>query len=217
MTQITQPADVHLKRAYGFIQEVERTTDDFRQRAISHGAQVDSDEPFLQGMAAAFKGNRQLNQQKAALTNDLQLANQEIDHAVNLDSDASIDTKDGTFGALQLRAMIAYISGQLEMIWGRTEEAKRFFSNSLEMGEFPDAHYMLGLLYESEYKSAEALKHFERCLELDPAGELSVPALREASAMRSYKKKFRGSWILLVLLLFLWIIPGVVYFIWKYK
>lgn len=218
MTQTAQPsADVHLKRAYGFIQEVERTTEDFRQRAIAHGAEVDTDQPFLRGMASTIKGNRQLNQQKASLANDLQLASQEIDRAVNLDVDAKIDTKDGIFGALQLRALITYMSGQLEMIWGRSEDAKHFFNGSLEIVEFPDAHYMLGLLHESDYQPAEALRHFERCLELDPAGELSVSALREASAMRKYKKKFRGSWLMLIILLFLWIVPGVVYFIWKYK
>lgn len=44
-----------------------------------------------------------------------------------------------------------------------------------------------------------------------------MSALREANAMRNYKKKFRGNWLLLVFLLFLYVIPGVVYFRKKYK
>jgi tetratricopeptide (TPR) repeat protein len=215
---MTQPsADAHLKRAYGFIKEVERATDEFRQRAIAFDAQIESDQPFLQGMVSTFKGNRQLKQQKASLLNDLQLASQEIDRAVSLDRDATVDTGDGTFGALQLRAWITYMNGLLEMIWGRSEDAKRLLNSSLQIVEFPHAHYMLGLLHEAEYQPAEALKHFERCLELDPAGELSVSALREANAMRNYKKKFRGSWLLFIFLLFLYIIPGVIYFWKKYK
>jgi tetratricopeptide (TPR) repeat protein len=215
MTQSS--ADVHLKRAYGFIQEVEKATEDFRQSAVAHSAQVESDEPFLQGMVSTVRGNRQLKQQKTALANDLQLANQEVDRAVSLDADATVETADGTFGARHLRAFITYMSGQLEMIWGRSEEAKRILNNSLQIVEFPDAHYMLGLLHESDYQPAEALKHFERCLELDPSGELSVSALREANAMRNYKKKFRGSWLLFFILLLFYIVPGVIYFLVKRK
>jgi len=215
---MNQPsADVHLKRAYGFIQEVHRATENFRQRAIAHDAQVESDQPFLQGMVASIKGNQQLKQQKVSLVNDLQLANQEIDRAVSVDREATVDTGDGTFNALQLRAIITYMNGQLEMIWGRSEDAKRLLNNSLQIVEHPDAHYMLGLLHESDYQPAEALKHFERCLELEPAGEFSVSALREVNAMRNYKKKFRGSWPLLVLLTFFYIVPGVIYFVVKYK
>jgi tetratricopeptide (TPR) repeat protein len=217
-TSMSQPsADVHLKRAYGFIQEVDRATENFRQRAIAHDAQIENDQPFLQGMVTTIKGNQQLKQQKSSLVNDLQLANQEIDRAVSLDREATLDTADGTFSALQLRALITYMNGQLEMIWGRSEDAKRLLNSSLQMFELPDAHYMLGLLHESDYQPAEALKHFERCLELDPAGELSVSALREANAMRNYKKKFRGNWLLLIVLTLFYIIPGVIYFWVKYK
>ena len=76
---------------------------------------------------------------------------------------------------------------------------------------------MLGLLYESEYKPIEALRHFERCLELDPDGELSVPALREANAMRHYRKKFRGQWGLFFLMLVFFFPAAIVYFVVKYK
>ena len=76
--------------------------------------------------------------------------------------------------------------------------------------------YGLGILHESDYQPKEALTHFERCLELDPAGEFSVSALREANAMRNYKKKFRGNWLLLVILS-CYIIPGIFYFKAKYK
>ena len=218
MAQAT--ADVYLKRAYGFIQEVENATDEFRRHAITHSDQVDnSNEPFLQGMVSTFRGSRQLKQQKSSLVNDLQLANQEIERAASLDSSATIDTREGTFGALQLRAITTYMNGQLEMIWGRSDEAKRLFFNSIQIVEFPGAHYMLGLIYESDYNSAEALQHFERCLELDPAGELSVSALREANAMRNYKKRFRGNWLLLAFLFFfpVPVVPAALYFAVKRK
>ena len=110
-----------------------------------------------------------------------------------------------------------FLSGQLETIWGTAQRAKELFADAAETFDFPDPHYMLGLLYEDEYKPAEALSEFEKCLELDPAGELSVPALREANAMRNYKKKFRGNWLILIILLCCWIVPGVIYFKVKYK
>lgn len=194
-------AEVHLKRAFGFIQEVERATESFRQRAIAYDAQMQSDQPFLEGMLSTLKGNKQMRQQKSVLANDLNLAGQEIDQAANADKEATIATKDGTFGVDQLRAIITYMSGQLEMIWGQSKDAKRLFNESLQIAEFPDAHYMLGLLHESDYQPAEALQHFERCLELDPNGEFSVSSVREANAMRNYKKKFRGNWLLFVLLM----------------
>lgn len=211
--------DVYLKRAYGFIQEVERATESFRTSAIAHSAQVDSNQPFLLGMVSAYQGNRQLKQQKVSLANDLNLAIQEIDQAASVDNEATIKTKDGIFGATQLRAIVKYMRGQLEMIWGRSEDAKHFFNDSLQIAEFPDAHYMLGLLHESDYQPAEALQHFERCLELDPDGEFSVSALREANAMKNYKKKFRGNWLLFIFLLCVPfpVVFGVLYFIVKRK
>src|SRR5262249_20650457 len=93
-----------------------------------------------------------------------------------------------------LRSFIQLMRGQLEMIWGTSRGAIQFLQNSVQIVELPDAHYMLGLIYESEYRPAEALAHFERCLEIDPAGDLSVSALRELNAMKNYKKRFRGSW-----------------------
>lgn len=218
---MTQPAaEDHLKRAYGFIQEVEHATESFRQRAIAHSAQIDGDQPFLQGMVSTIKGNRQLKQQKAALVNDLQLASQEVAQASSLDPNASITNKDGNFGSEQIRALICYMNGQIEMIYGQSEMAKRYFNDSLQIIEFPEAHYMLGLVYESDYSPAQALTHFERCLELEPSGEFSVSALREANEMRNYRKKFRGSWLLLFLLIFVPFPPfllAVVYFFVKRK
>lgn len=196
-------ADVHLKRAYGFLQEVEKATEEFRRRAIEYDAQLEADEPFLQGMVGSFRGAKQLKQQKASLVGDLQLAAQEVEKAAVLDQNATIVTPDGSLGITLIRAMIAFMHGQVEMIYGTGDNAKLFFNNCLQIAELPDAHYMFGLLYESEYKPAEALRHFERYLELDPNGELSVSALREANAMKNYKVRFRGSWgTFLILFLF---------------
>ena len=211
MSQIS--ADVHLKRAYLFIEQVENATESFRQSSLDLDSQVhDEDQPFLLGMVSLIKGDKRLDQQKASLVNDLNLANQELDQASRIDSEATIKTPNGTLTVTQLRAVSLSLSGSIEMIWGRSEEAKKLFNSSLQVDEYPDAHYMLGLLHESDYQPREALAHFERCLELDPAGEFSVSALREANAMRNYKKKFRGNWLIFILLLCLYIVPGVIYF-----
>ncbi len=210
-------ADVHLKRAYGFLEEVEGATEEFRQQAISYSNEMETDQPFLQGMISARRGSKQLQQRKGSLINDLQLADQEIDRAVRLDNEVSIETKHGSINAVVMRSLIAFMNGQLEMIWGNSERAQQLFNTSIQILELPDAHYMLGLLYESEYKPTEALRHFERCLELDPAGTFSVSALREANAMKNYTRRFRGSWGIFFLLL-LFFFPGAfLYFFMKRK
>ena len=199
MSQIT--AEVHLKRAHGLIADVEKATEEFRRSAVQHDAQLDADGPFLQMMVTSFTGKRALAQQKATLLGDLQLANGELDHAAGLNPEATIETKDGVVGIKTLRAEILYVNGQLELFSGGSVKAKELFARTIQLVDFPDVHYMLGLIYEDEYKQAEALKEFEKCLELDPGGDMSVPALREANAMRNYKKKFRGSWGTFILLL----------------
>jgi tetratricopeptide (TPR) repeat protein len=209
-------AELHLKRAYQLIGGVEKAAEGFRASALAHNERLDADQPFLDMMVTGFKGKRQLEQQKSTLLRDLQLGNEEIDRAAALDLNARIDTEDGALGIEQLRAMIWYANGQLELIWGSPQKARGLFTNAIQLVDFPDAHYMLGLIYEDEYKPAEALKEFEKCLSLDPSGELSVPALREANAMRNYKKKFRGNWLLLFFLC-LYIVPGILYWRAKYK
>ncbi len=214
-TQVT--AEVHLKRAYELINDVEKATEEFRRSSIQHNAQLDADQPFLQMMATGFRGKKQLSQQKSTLQQDLQLANDELGRAAALNADVTIQTKDGVFGIKLLRSMIIYIRGSLEMIWGTSQKAKEQFASSIQILELPDARYMLGLLYEDEYKPKEALKEFERCLELDPAGELSVPALREANAMRNYKKRFRGSWGTFILLFIFFFPAAFIYLAAKWK
>ena len=63
-------AEVNLKRALGFVEEVENATEAFRKRAIAHDAQINSDAPFLQGVLSTIRGSRDLRQQKTALFND---------------------------------------------------------------------------------------------------------------------------------------------------
>lgn len=54
---------MHLKRAFGFVAEVEKVTEDFRRRA-SYTNGMDDEQPFLQGMLDARRGSKQLEQQK---------------------------------------------------------------------------------------------------------------------------------------------------------
>ncbi len=134
---------------------------------------------------------------------------------MNRDAVLRVDSVD--FGVQAFRAMILYLSGQIEMIWGNSQTAKAIFFQALQVSELPEPHYMLGLLYEDEYNSVEALKHFDICLALDPGGELSVSALRESNAMRNYKKGFRGSWGAFFLMLIFFFPAAIVYFFVKYK
>ena len=168
-------------------------------------------------MVSTIRSTSKLKQQKASLVGDLQLAMQEVEKAAALNPDAVVRVESVNFGCQDLRAVILYLSGQVEMVWGNSQTAKAIFFQALQVLELPDPHYMLGLLYESEYNPVEALKHFERCLELDPGGEFSVPALREANAMRNYKKRFRGSWGSFFLMLIFFFPAAFVYFFVKYK
>jgi tetratricopeptide (TPR) repeat protein len=206
-------SDVHLKRALNFVQEVENATDKFRQSAIDHDSQLQQDKPFLEGMISTIRGSRDLAQQKARLFNDLQLAEQELGRAIALDGSAEIETEHGKLNAVQLRSWIVCMKGQVEMIWGNPDTAIQLFNQCIQTWEFADAHYMLGMVYESKYMPTPALQHFERCLELDPSGELSVSALREANAMRNYKKRFRGSWSTFLVLLLCFPAALVYYFV----
>jgi tetratricopeptide (TPR) repeat protein len=209
--------DVHLRRAYKFIQQVEAATQEFRESAIAHNTEIERDQPFLQGMFNAFRNSRRLKESKANLLNDLQLAEEEINRAVAIDVEALIDTPDGRLGGIQLRAYVLLLRGQLEMIWGSPDNALNLLNNANQLVELPDTHYMMGLLLESKYLPVDALRHFEKCLELDPDGEMSVPALREANAMRNYRKSFRGSWGVFLLLFVVFFPFAFIYFFVKRK
>lgn len=154
-------------------------------------------------MVASFSGARALSGEKSKLLSDVQLASSEIDRAVALDADVTFDTQDGTFTPTALRCTALLMRGNIELIYGTTEAAKQYFEQSIQIVETSDAHYMLGLIHEDEYKPVEALGHFEKYLAMEPNGEYSVNALREADRMRNYKAGFRRSWgTVAVLLLF---------------
>lgn len=209
--------NIYLKRAWGLINEVEKAADTFRQRAIQHDAQVQEDQPFVGGLVNMLKSAGKLKREKSSILSDLELAKSEIDKAATLNPGAVICIDSTDFDIVALRATILYLRGQIEMIWGKPERAQDIWVESINLRDFADPHYMLGLVYEDEYNPKEALNHFERCLELDPDGELSVPALREANAMRKYKKKFRGSWPLFGLMFLFFFPVAIVYLVVKYK
>ena len=96
----------------------------------------------------------------------LQLAEQEVNRAVAADANAEISSRLGKLGALQLRAWIMYSRGQIEMIWGNTDTAIQLFQGCIQIVEFAEPHYMLGLIFESKYMPAPALWAILKCLEL---------------------------------------------------
>lgn len=208
--------EIHLQRGLGFLKEVERATDDFRHNLIENQKKTTSTEPFLANIVNSIRSSKALAQEKDSLWTDLGLAEQEIDRAAAIDHTAQIQTDRGILNPLVMRSMIWYMKGQIEMICGSSDTAIQFFNNSIQIVESPVPHYMLGIVYESKYIPVLALQHFEKCLELDPAGELSVSALREANAMRNYKKRFRGSWGIFLFLLPIWPV-AIIYFFVKRK
>jgi tetratricopeptide (TPR) repeat protein len=218
MTQGTAPlsGNIYLTRAYGFITEAEKSIAQVRACAVAHDPQAKSDPP-LEWLIEGLRGLAQYDK----LPNDLGLASQQIEQASATDSNAYIATSEGTLNAAHLRSRIFIVWGQLSLIGRNMDFAKHYLNSSIPIAEFSYAHYLLGLLYECQYDFADALRHFERCLEVEPIGDLSLPALREANAMRialkNYRKSFRGSWETFWWLLVLCWPAAVVYFIKKRK
>lgn len=208
---------IHLNRAWGLIQGVNNQLDQLRQHALAHQANLNQDQPILASWATAFQGSRRLGAERSSLHADLQLASSELDRAAALDPDAVIETADGVYGIQQLRGLIFLNGGVVELTAGSSDTAKHLLLQSLQVIETPNAYYMLGLIHEDRYDPQGALGYFEKCLALDPDGEFSVEALREANRMRNYRKKFRGDWFLLLVIIFFCFPLAPVYFIAKYK
>lgn len=214
----TQQATVHLRRAFDLLSQVEAKTDALQKQAAAHSVTLDQDGSFLAGMAATFASARALSGEKGKLLSDVQLASGEIDRAGSLDPNVTIDSGEGSLVTpTSLRCSALLVRGNIELIYGTAEAAKQLFEQSLQVVETPDAHYMLGLIHEDEYKPTEALVQFEQYLAMEPNGEYSVSALREANAMRNYKKRFRGSWLVLGLLLLCFFPAVPIYFYLKWK
>ena len=217
---------VHLRRAVVLIGSLTEATDELREGVLQHEAEMDrrvesGSGSFVADMAGILvngaKGKRNLGRNKSSLLSDIQLAHQELNQAASIDPDAMIRVEGEAIGIPNLRAGLLRINAVAEMTWGTSERARLLLVQSSELVEDAYTHYLLGSIYESEYEPKEALKHFERCLDLDPNGEESVSALREANRMRNYKKKFRGDWPLLVFLCCCYVVPGVLYWRKKYK
>jgi tetratricopeptide (TPR) repeat protein len=210
-------AIIHLTRAYGLIEAVQEATESLRERAIAYDNADDSGRPFLSSMVNTYKGSRSLHQQKASLVSDLNLAEQEVARAAAIDPRAFLEIEQIQQGEAHFRCLIALLRGQMEVIWGDSSEAVRHLQGSRGYLDTATAHYWLGRIYGSNYHPAEALSHFEQCLALEPTGEYSISALREANSLRSYKKKFRGSWLLLLLMFVIFFPAAILYFIVKRK
>ena len=211
-------AETHLKRAYGLLSNVESQLEGFRSDIASYNAEVASDQPFLAGMVSSFQGGRRLSSQRAALKQDIDLAWSEINRAEQMDAGATLATGDDRYVDISLlRAMACLVSGELEIVGGTAAGAIDSLRRSLEYAETAHVHYLLGIVHGSEHRPIEALPHFERSLELEPDGEFAVAALREANAMRNYRKSFRGDWGTFGCLMLVFFPVGILYFVRKYK
>lgn len=213
---MTEPS-VHLKRAYGLIKAVEDSTEDLRQAALRHQASANDDEPFVAGMLTMIKGNRRLAADKAKIIADLQLALDELAAAEAEGPDQEIVMPEGTFQAKHLRAFAYLQKGLAEALHGTSNQARQHLWQSIQTFETADANYWMAALYEGDYDASQALRFYERCLELDPDGEHSVAALRSANEMRHYKPRFRGDWGLFGCLLLFFFPAAIIYYFVKKK
>jgi len=223
-TVLTTPhaAQIHLKRAWDLIAQLSDSIGELRQRVLRHEAEMDRRverdsgsfvADFAGVIAGRVKGERALGRDKSSLISDIQLAHGELDKAAAIDPETTIHVDGADVGVSNLRAALLRINGVVEMTWGKAEQARQLLIRSSALVEDPYTHFLLGSAYESEYQPKEALKHFERCLELDPNGEDSVSALQAANAMKNYKKRFRGNWGTFFLLLLFW--PAAIYYLIK--
>lgn len=209
----TATGDIHLTRVNGLLEGVEKSLEEFHAKVKAHEQALaetsDADVgSFVSGLASAVMNKNRLGRDKSALLADLDLADKELDLA------ESAEPMNGDIARLRTAARMQ--RGQIELVSGKLDVARQHFDSANAVAETAYAHYMLGLIDEDAYRPQDALRHFERSLELDPIGEYSVAALREANAMRSYKKRFRGSWTTLLVLLLFWP-AAVIYFFVKRK
>lgn len=212
----TDPS-VHLRRAYGLIKSVEDSTEELRQAALRHQASVGDDDPFVASMLTTIKGGRRLAADKAKIMADLQLALGELASAEAGNPDQDIDTPEGTFQVMHLRALAYLQQGLVEALHGTSNQARQYLGQSIQTFETADANYWMAVLYEGDYDAPNALQFYEKCLELDPDGENSVAALRSANEMRNYKRRFRGDWGLFGCFLVFFFPAAIIYYFVKKK
>lgn len=211
----TTPA-VHLKRAWGLLQDVDKNFESLRQHLVEHDAAIDQ-----MGSAGDFFGSfvnlRRLKKEKSELVSDIELAAQEIARCASMDSQSTIEIDGGVIGVPQAMAAVYNMRGQVESTWGSADKAKHYFLESAKIAETPFSYFMLGFIHETQYKPTQAIEYYEKCLAVDPDGELSVPALRSSNKLKKYSKKFRGSWGVFLLLLIFFFPAAILYFALKWK
>jgi tetratricopeptide (TPR) repeat protein len=213
----TPNATVHLNRAWRLMGEVNGQLEQLHHHVLTHNETVQQDGPFVASLVSSFQSSGRLGAQKSSLYSDLQLASSEVDSAAAIDPDATIKADEGVLGIEHLRGVILRLRGSIELIAGSGETARQLYLQSLQFIESPDTYFWLGVIHEDRYDPQWALHYFEKSLELDPDGELSVAALREANRMRNYRKGFRGDWTILILSLLCCLPFAPIYYYMKYK
>ena len=115
MTRPAQNAEVHLKRAYAMLSEVETATDELDSRAREHDEKIDASQDY--SLLSSIGAGIQLTKQKSALISDLDLAAQELEHAQRLDRSVTIplEKTETRIGIPAVRAGIEYELGLIEL------------------------------------------------------------------------------------------------------
>lgn len=209
----TNPAVSHMHRAQRLITEAGRQFDKLREVAVKRQASSGQEGGFLSVIATNMKLDRQLKNDISALKADIDLALAELDKAEAADPEAIIEVDDTLLRVNSLRAGALFNHGVIEASMGNSQQAKQFFYQSIKLFDMGETNYWMAHLYENDGDAKNALIYYERCLAIDPDGELSVDALRSANRMRTYKKQFRGNWGLFGCLLLLFFPAAIIYYI----
>lgn len=194
-------AESHLIRAFRLIDEASGRIQEFAQQMTTLQTSDHSDMGFLRGMAATARESAATGAMKSKLDTDLRLAESEITAAEALDAEASVQIQGRIFALSSLRAALFGTRGIIEYINGKKPYARQCLEYAAGLEDTAAIQFWLGLLAKDEKDSQRALQHFERSLALDPNGEMSIPALREADEARKRLQGGGGCALLLIPLL----------------
>jgi tetratricopeptide (TPR) repeat protein len=194
---MSQEAKQFLIRALQLLQNIESQIGSFRTQVVRHDAQLNSEHVPVSAIGDVVQSWRNagtIGAQKTELVRDLQIVDNELRQAESADPQVTVEFEGADIGIEPARAYMLLLNGQIEMLWGNSDRAIQLLTESCSHQEMAATHFMLGLAFESQYRPKESLFHYEKCLALEPTGDYAISALREAEAMRSYKRRFRGSW-----------------------
>ncbi len=207
---------VCLKRAFIILRGVEKDLEGWRAHLRTMAQSIEETPGFGEAMIKGIAGRFSARREKGELSTNLDLASRELETASRLDRDSCtvLEVEEGRFNREVLEAMVDVFRGDLEFTSRNIQGAIRYYEESAGKIELPDTFFNLGAAYECEFQPAKALEAFEKCMRLEPDTELAVEALRRIERLRNYRKRFRGSWLVLYILIGLFF-PAAPFYYWS--